>query len=187
MTSALATPLATPVDLRRYRNASDAELAGRLHPDYRTRLARLPRGTQVLRGLPFALAGPTARRRWIALDEPVRIDLRGFGRLSHVVIAHFADSWHDASGRRPNDSPIGWVEPVGQELARYTLRLADGGIVERPIRRRFEVNDGIVGWGMGARSLPSPISSTRRWTGGGRSPFRAPPAMRRRDSRACSA
>ena len=39
-----ATPLATPVDLRRQRNASDAELASRLHPGYRDAIRRLPAG-----------------------------------------------------------------------------------------------------------------------------------------------
>jgi hypothetical protein len=166
MTSALATPLATPVDLRGNRNASDDEVAARFHPDYREALRRLLRGRQVFRGLPFTLAGATARNRWLLLDRPFRIDLRRHGQASHVVIAHFCDSWRDASGRRPNDAPVGWVEPVGQVLARYTLELADGRIIERPIRRRFEVNEGIIGWGMGAfAAVPHVVDQTLDWRG----------------------
>jgi hypothetical protein len=162
-----ATPRATSIDVRRARNAGDAEIADSLHAAYRERLAYLPRGARVFRGLPFALAGPTARRRWVALHRSVRLDVRGAGRASHLIVAHFCDSWHDEKGGRPDGSPIGWVEPVGQELARYTVELADGRRLERVIRRRFEINDGIVGWGMGAfAALPHVMDETLDWRGG---------------------
>ncbi len=146
----VATSLATPIDLRRQRDASDDDLAARLHPAYRESIGRIPVGRQVFRGLPFWLAGPAARRRWIVLDRTVEVDLRSHGPASHVVIAHFCDAWRGPNGLRPLDLPVGWVEPVGQELARYTLTPVTGPSIGGPIRRRFEVNEGIIGWGQGA-------------------------------------
>ena len=64
-----ATPLARPVDLGRSWNATDAQVASRLHPLYGPALGRLPSGPSVFRGLPFALAPATAGPRWLLLDE----------------------------------------------------------------------------------------------------------------------
>jgi hypothetical protein len=145
-----ATPLAMPVDLRRQRNASDADLGVRLHPAYREPLLRPPAGPQVFRGLPFQLARATAGRRWVLLDQLVTVDLRRYGPASHVLVAHFCDAWRDRDDGRPEDLPVGWVTPVGQPLARYGLELASGGMAGGLVRRRFEVNEGIIGWGQGA-------------------------------------
>ena len=145
-----ATPRATPVDLRRHRRAGDDDLAAVLHPAYRDSIRRIPAGRQVFRGLPFQLAGAQARRRWLLLDRTVELDLRSYGPTSHVVIAHFCDAWRGPQGRRPDDLPVGWVEAVGQEIARYTLTPVASPPVGGLIRRRFEVNEGIIGWGQGA-------------------------------------
>ena len=66
---------------------------------------------------------------------------------SHVVIAHFSDSWRDAAGDRLPGSPVGWVLPTGEPLARYELTFKDGSSRAIDVRRRFEIADGIIGWG----------------------------------------
>ncbi len=124
----LATRLARPIDLSAAWNASDADLGARLHPLYGPALERLP-------------------GRWLHLDRELSIDLRGHGRASHLVVAHFADSWRDPSGERPPGMPVGWVLPTGEPLARYEITFADGGTRAVEIRRRFEIADGIIGWG----------------------------------------
>ena len=161
-----ATPLATPVDLRRQRNAGDDDLAARLHPAYRMPLGRIPAGRQVFRGLPFLLARATARRRWLMLDRPIEVDLRSYGPASHVVIAHFCDAWRGPDGRRPPDLPVGWVTPVGQDLARYTLEAVTGRHAGGLVRRRFEINEGIIGWGQGAFvARPHRLDEPLAWRG----------------------
>ena len=145
-----ASPLAHPIDLTASWNASDADLADRFDPLYRQALPRLPDGDRVFRGLPFRLGSRSAGRRWLLIDRPVTVDLRGHGPASHLVVAHFADSSRTAAGGRPPGTPVGWVLPIGEVLARYELVAADGSCRVVDIRRRFEVNDGIIGWG----SLP---------------------------------
>ncbi len=161
-----ATELATAIDLQGIRNASDAELAARLHPAYTAAVGRLPAGPAVFRGLPFGFAGADVDRRWLILDREVVLDLRSAGRASHIVIAQFCDAWRDPVEGRPGDLPIGWVTPAGQPLARYELELASGGVVGHVIRRRFEVNDGIVGWGQGAfAAVPHLVDTPLDWRG----------------------
>ena len=109
---------------------------------------------------------PTSDRRWLILDREVVLDLRSAGRASHIVIAQFCDAWRDPVEGRPEDLPIGWVTPAGQPLARYELELASGGVVGHVIRRRFEVNDGIVGWGQGAfAAVPHLVDTPLDWRG----------------------
>ncbi len=142
-----ATRLARTVDLGTSWNATDADLAARLHPAYASALGRLPDGSVVFRGLPFALGSRASGKRWLVLDGASSIDLRGGGPATHIVIAHFADSWRDAAGERLPGQPVGWVLPTGEPLARYDVRTADGDIHSVGIRRRFEIADGIIGWG----------------------------------------
>jgi hypothetical protein len=166
MTAARPTRLATPVDLRRYRNASDAELGSRLHPDYEGAIRRLPSGPSVIRGIPFRFARARSEKRWLMVHEAVELDLRGVGPASHVVVAHFCDAWRDAETGRPPDLPIGWVTPAGQPLARYSLVLRSGATRETVVRRRFEVNEGIVGWGQNAfAATPHMIDAALDWRG----------------------
>ena len=81
-----ATRLATPVDLRRHRNTSDDELAGRLHPEYGASIGRVPPGRSVYRGLPFQLAGARAHRRWLLVDRTVTIDMRAAGAVIYYKL-----------------------------------------------------------------------------------------------------
>jgi hypothetical protein len=166
MTPPRATRLATPVDLRRHRNASDDEVGARFDPAYRDAIRRSPAGRHVFRGLPFQFARATTGRRWLLLDEEVDVDLRTAGPASHVVIAQFCDAWRDPVEGRPADLPIGWVTPVGQPLVRYALGLAAGRTLEGVMRRRFEVNEGIVGWGQAAfAALPHDVDTPLDWRG----------------------
>jgi hypothetical protein len=161
-----STDRATTVDLRRVRGASDDRLATVLHPAYAASVRRLPAGRQVFRGIPFSFARGAASRRWVLLDREVRVGLTAVGATSHLVIAHFCDTWRDAATGRPDDLPVGWVTPAGQPLARYTVELASGRTVERVIRRRFEINDGIVGWGQGAfAAVPDSVDTPLDWRG----------------------
>src|SRR5207245_10942623 len=80
----------------------------------------------VLRGLPFAFGTRSAPHRWLLVGDGLAIDLRGHGPASHLVVAHFADSWRDPAGERPPGMPVGWVLPTGESLARYEIRLAGG-------------------------------------------------------------
>ena len=180
-TTAQATRLATPLDLQRQRTASNADVHSRFHPAYRGPLGRIVAGRQVFRGLPFRLAGATAARRWLLLDRPIEVDLRTCGPISHLVIAHFCDAWHPRDGGRPADLPIGWITPVGQDLARYTIESVGGQRTDRTIRRRFEVNEGIIGWGQGAfAARPHMLDEPLEWQGPlpGQEPARyAPPGQ----------
>jgi len=166
MTRPRGSPLARPIDLRGVRRASETDLIGRFHPAYADAIGRLPDGLQVLRGLPFRFASRDVPRRWLLLDRTVEIDLRRAGSVSHVVVAHFCDAWRDPVDGRPADLPIGWGTPVGQPLARYTVELASGAAVERLVRRRFEINDGVVGWGQGAfAAVGHPVEAVLDWRG----------------------
>lgn len=140
------TPLARPIDLTMSWNATDADVADRFHPSYGGSLGRVPAGRQVFHGLPFDL-GPVLGRRWLLLDRPTTIDLPAVGPVSHVVVAWFCDTWRDDDGIRPSGVAVGHVLPVGEELARYAVRDASRAARTGVVRRRFEVNDGILGWG----------------------------------------
>ncbi len=142
-----ATRLASPVDLSAAWNASDDDVGARFHPIYRGALERLPDGPSVFRGLPFDLGTRAAGRRWVLVGDAATIDLRGHGRASHLVVAHFSDSWRDATGERLPGTPVGWVLPTGEPLARYEVAFADGTTRVVDVRRRFEIADGIIGWG----------------------------------------
>ena len=142
-----ATPLARPVDLSGAWNATDDEVAGRFHPLYGGALGRLPDGPSVFRGVPFDLGTRAAGRRWVLVRDALTVDLREHGRASHLVVAHFSDSWRDPAGERLPGAPVGYVLPAGEPLARYEVAFADGATRVVDVRRRFEIADGIIGWG----------------------------------------
>jgi hypothetical protein len=139
--------LATTVDLDPFRNATDRRVAARFHAQYGAALPRLPAGRHIFHGLPFDLGPSSSAERWILVDGPTTIDLTGGGTASHVVIAHLCDTWRNDAGARPVGLAVGHVVPVGEPLARYTVKDKAGRSWSRIIRRRFEVNDGLLGWG----------------------------------------
>jgi hypothetical protein len=160
------TARARTIGIDHARSLTDGAIAPRLDPLLGAALPRLPSGRQVFHGLPFDLgpAGDTAR--WVVADRPLRVELGRAGRASHVVVAHFCDTWRDDAGRRPAGLPIGHVVPIGEPLARYTVVDDRGRRTSRLIRRRFEVNDGILGWGSAAfAAVPHLENEVLDWRG----------------------
>lgn len=163
---ARSSPLAKTVDLDRSRGATETQLAARFHPRYGPSLARLPAGPQVFHGLPFDLGPEGGAERWILVDASTTIDLSGLGPASHVLVVHLCDSWRDDRGERPAGLALGHVVPVGEPLARYTVVDRAGRTTTRLIRRRFEVNDGFLGWGSGAfAAIPHLANEVLDWRG----------------------
>jgi hypothetical protein len=159
------TQRATPPDLGTARSATGGEFPARCHPLYGPALSRAPAGRLASRGLPFALAEEGRARRWLALDRAIRIELGGV-QATHLVLLAFCDAWRDASGRRPEGVPVGWVMPVGEPLAVARIHVGDGTVMERTLRRRFEVNEGIIGWGsMAFLALPHRVEAPIDWRG----------------------
>ncbi|MBF6605013.1 MAG: CehA/McbA family metallohydrolase [Chloroflexi bacterium] len=141
------------------RNATDHQVALRFHAQYAAALPRLPVGRQVFHGLPFDLGPGSTAQRWILVDAPTTIDLGDSGVASHVVVAHLCDAWRDDTGSRPDELAVGHVVPVGEPLARYTVVDRSGRRTSRTIRRRFEINDGILGWGSTAFAAISHLAN----------------------------
>ncbi len=140
-----ATDLAQPVDMGGWWNADDEALGTLLHPLYARAVRRAPVGAVMWRGLPFSL-GTGGSRRWLVVDAGIDVDLPPFAGATWLVVAHFCDSRRDASGGRPAGLPVGWVDGIGEDLAVYRAE-GDEGALEVGIRRRFEIGDGITGWG----------------------------------------
>jgi hypothetical protein len=161
-----SSPRARSVDIDRSRNATEALVAGRFEPRYASALERLPSGPAVFHGLAFDLGPAAEAERWILLGSSIEVDLAGHGPASHVVVAHLCDAWRDDAGRRPAGLPVGHVVPVGEPLARYTVVDGSGRTTTQLIRRRFEVNEGILGWGSGAfAAVPHLENEVLDWRG----------------------
>ncbi len=161
-----SSPLARPVDLDPERNATERQVAARFHQAYAVAVSRLPDGRQVFHGLPFDLGPGSSGRRWILVDAPVTIELPGGEPASHVVVAHLCDTWRDDAGGRPEGLAVGHVVPAGEPLARYTVVDRSGRTTSRVIRRRVEIADGILGWGMVAfAAIPHLANEVVDWRG----------------------
>ena len=164
-----STPHARTVDLDRSRNAADARVAARFETSYASAIERMPSGRVVFHGLPFDLGPAADAMRWILLDTTIELDLTDHGPASHLLVAHVCDAWRDDSGRRPAGLAVGHVVPVGEPLARYTVVDRSGRTTTRAVRRRFEVNEGILGWGSGAfAAVPHLEHEVLDWRGPGR-------------------
>jgi hypothetical protein len=160
-----SSPFARSISIDLSRNATDEDVARVFEDSYGPALGRLPSGRQVFHGLPFDLSD-ISPRRWVLLDEPVSIDLTGAGTASHLVVAHFCDTWRDDRGIRPPGLAVGHVVPVGEPLARYTIVDVNGDRQSRVVRRRFEINDGILGWGSTAfAAIPHLANEVLDWRG----------------------
>jgi hypothetical protein len=96
-----SSPLARTVDLGPARNATEARVAARFHPEYGPALGRLPTGRRVFQGLPFDLGPDAQAGRWMLLDRPITIDLPPAEGVSHIVVAHLCDAWRNDAGERP--------------------------------------------------------------------------------------
>ncbi|MEN9937054.1 MAG: hypothetical protein RLZZ387_3633 [Chloroflexota bacterium] len=103
--------------------------------------AKPPTGRVTLRGLPFLIGGetPDPTRCLVALgprgaEEPVTISVGAVAR--HVLFAHAL-----------LDSRLLQNRPVGEAVAHYTVRYADGEEVRVPVRERFEIAAIPMWWG----------------------------------------
>jgi hypothetical protein len=160
-----ATAHAVPVEPGPAWSLADAELTTRFHPLYASVIPRVQGGRMVSRGLPFVLPPDGTGPRWLAVDGRVEVDLGGIA-ATHLVLLAFCDAWRDEGGKRPAGVPVGWVMPVGEPLARARVMLEDGDPVETVLRRRFEVNEGLVGWGsMAFLALPHRVEGPVDWRG----------------------
>lgn len=123
----------TPLDLARYLNAG-LELLGQ---------DNLVRGAVTLRGLPFLVGPPDPAapgNRFLALGgdfgtQTVQIAVGQPART--LIFAH-----------RLLETALFDGGPVGAPVATYAMILADGRVIEQPVRDRFEVTVIPTGWGM---------------------------------------
>jgi hypothetical protein len=114
-----------PVDLSAYCNAGIELLSGDQEP---------PTGNQVFHGLPFRIG--EGRRAFIAFDSnrpSVTIPIKA--TACSVIVAH-----------RLLGSQLMAGAPIGDTVAIYVFKLADGTEHRVPIRERFEIAD-IGRWG----------------------------------------
>lgn len=158
---------ATPVDLRRFFNASSHDLGPsdafrRLGGDGADDgLLRTPAGRQALRGLPFRLGPETLNeKRWVLLSTRPRvaaarmIEVPLGQRARYVCLATFCE-WDEGGDRGPG-------ERVGETLAEAVLVHDDGGETRLPLRRRFEVHSPSYSWGrMAFASRPHRLDAPR--------------------------
>jgi hypothetical protein len=102
----------------------------------------------------------------VLVDEPKRIPLESAGPASHLIVAHLCDTWRGDDGERPAGLAVGHVVPVGEVLARYSVRDGRGRTWDRLVRRRFEINDGLLGWGSAAfAAVPHRDNEVADWRG----------------------
>lgn len=163
-TPARVSPYATEVDLGSVWNADNAELEKLLHPLYGNALRRAPSEALISRGLPFVL-GSSKGKRWLAVDQRVEVPLEG-QTARYLVVLSFCDSSRGSAGERPPGVPVGWVYPVGEPLASLTVTLEDGSQIHQLLRRRYQVNEGIIGWGGSAfLAVPHRAEGVLDWRG----------------------
>jgi hypothetical protein len=100
---------------------------------------QMPRGQQAFQGIPFLLGPKGDARKCMVLaggkSSEVTVPLKG--RATHVCIAHFCNWMGD-----PLENAAG-----GEHIADYVVRFADGSERVQTVRRRFEINFPILGWG----------------------------------------
>src|SRR5216684_3470026 len=123
----MVTDIYRPVDLSAYCNAGVELLDGDQAP---------PLGNQVFHGLPFRIGD--ASKAFVAFGAdlhraPVTIPIRA--TAYSVIVAH-----------RLLGSQLATGAPVGNTVATYVFKLADGTEQNVPIRERFEIAD-LGRWG----------------------------------------
>src|SRR4029453_4514275 len=130
-------------DLSRYRNAAADVLGAGQSP---------PVGTQRFHGLPFEI-GP-AERAFVA-PEVEAVCVAGERAAHTVVIAH-----------RLLGTRIDEGGPIGDVVAEYVFRMADGSPHTVPIRERFEIADLVEFGRLPFLALPDQKNGVRaRWSG----------------------
>jgi hypothetical protein len=136
--TARSSALGWPIGVDPARNLTVREASRRLQAGYGPALRRLPRGLQVFRGLPFDLGSRSIAPRWVLVDAPMTIELRGDGAASHVVVAHLCDTRRCAAGcpRRPADLDGRASGPgAGHDRDLVLSRTISSGVRSRPSGR----------------------------------------------------
>ena len=136
-----------------------------LHPAIDGAIRDLPSGDQILRGIPFEFAAEAAPpgQRWLSLPSAPRADIAFDGALADwVVFAHFSTGPDAVNGQTLGPT----ILDPGAHLASYSLVYTDGVGRSVPIRRRFEINDVVIGWGqLSFASVPHRDARPREWRG----------------------
>lgn len=139
----------TPVNLEAKFN--DDRSQDGWHPAIGGRLSTLPSGKQIFRGIPFEL-GLQDGKRWLVMEDqtaPATIAISG--KASYILMAHFCDiTLKNNQNPQSPDNEIGFDTHLGVVVANYTLGYQDGSDYETPIRRRFEIGQGLRVWGQEA-------------------------------------
>ena len=141
----MATPASdhlTALDLNAAFNADRAALPAALAPP-----PSLERtfGPQVFRGMPFLLGPSGAANVILVGDEPVTVAAGGLTARYLIFVHYVAD--------RPSNYLPGFADTdcdgneLGDHVADYVLRYADGTEYVHPIRRRFAIQQPRIGWG----------------------------------------
>jgi hypothetical protein len=129
-------PAFRTVNLARHFNATGKPRGKEWAAAAKERWRDLPRGEQQFWGIPFRLGPKDLSKNGLVViaqpAKPATIPLRG--TATHLCVLHFCDI---AKG----------PEAVGDHLADYVLRYADGSEHTQPVRLRFEVNPFGVPWG----------------------------------------
>ncbi len=167
MTPPRSTPLATPLDLRRQRNASDRELALAAPPGLsrrdRTAAGRAEPSSAACRSdSPVRRSGAAGScstvRSSSTCARPARpvtswspISATPGGTRSRVVRRTCRSAGSRRSASRWPATPWSWRR---------------GASIAGVMRRRFEVNEGIIGWGQGAfAAVAHTIDTPLDWRG----------------------
>ena len=102
-------------------------------------------GAQAFRGMPFLLGSPGAANVVLVADGPATIAAGGLTARYLVFVHYVAD--------RPSNYLPGFADTdrdgndLGDHVADYVLRYADGTEHVHPIRRRFAIQQARIGWG----------------------------------------
>jgi hypothetical protein len=133
----------TPVDLSSHFDHSRPALVKFFGESSRDDLARIPTGSQQLRGIPFLLGPGGDAKSWLVMrEQTVEVPLPG-QKAGYVCLAQFCDPF-EAEMLKDGEEE---VDVVGARLADAVLVYADGSEEVSPIRRRFEVNPPSFSWG----------------------------------------
>lgn len=149
--------IAPPSDLFTPILLDDAFNCERATLDERLRLATDPAfGAQGFRGIPFAFGAPDQRNA-ILLDGGEVTIATGDLRATYLIFAHIVEDRRlelpgdlaDFRGRQHHAGATPGND-LGDLVAEYQLKYADGSAATLPIRRRFAIQQAHVEWGASA-------------------------------------
>ena len=102
-------------------------------------------GAQAFRGMPFLLGSPGAANVLLVADAPVTVATGGLTARYLMFVHYVAD--------RPSNYLPGFADSdcdgneLGDHVADYVLRYADGSEYVHAIRRGFAIQQARIGWG----------------------------------------